>query len=119
MSENKIKASELRIGNWVSNGEKYFTMDSNTIYDLHNFNVPFEGILLTPEILEKSGFDYVSKYTCRIKGWAFLRSFGGTGLIFHYDHDSNPRNRQVTMKYLHQLQNLYFALTGGELEIKL
>jgi hypothetical protein len=33
--------------------------------------------------------------------------------------DSLASKRRTIIKYLHQLQNLYFALTGEELEIEL
>jgi len=36
---------------------------------------------------------------------------------FWYDHQHNSTEERK-IKYIHQLQNLYFALTGKELEIK-
>jgi hypothetical protein len=115
-----IKPNELRVGNWVNgefaNGElkpfQIFRIDGND--DCSGL----EPIPLTPEILEKCVFEYVDHYTCIINGWVFKKAFGG-GLIFHFDVYNSPKNRQVTIRYLHQLQNLYFAGTGEELEINL
>jgi hypothetical protein len=85
-----------------------------------------EPILLTHEILERCGFkqvgDYLSKnlylnhadehffkIDINIVDYKVLLHFAGSQKVilpYHY-------------KFLHQLQNLYFALTGEELEVNL
>ena len=69
----------------------------------------YEPIPLTPEILEtcgfvfESGIDYVIKET----GFAVYFDDGNCELANH--------DYPVHIKHLHQLQNLFFALTGTEL----
>ena len=51
-----INANGLRIGNWVNNGDKYFTVDANVIYDAATLEYyELFGIPLTPDILIKCG----------------------------------------------------------------
>lgn len=114
-----ISAHELRIGNWVSfkglwNGEvEKFTSVSVTIkgnagfFDIESF----EGIELDDKTFLVAGFkhDYVNKnwetYTCN-------------GIEFSKMKDCYQWNR-TKVNYLHQLQNLYFALTNSELTLTL
>lgn len=80
-----------------------------------------DGIPLTPEILEKCGFEnpdilpdsFFGKETdfeLNIKDGKFM-AFILMG--------STEVSVDIEIKHLHQLQNLYFALTGTELEINL
>jgi hypothetical protein len=86
-----------------------------------------EPIPLTPGILEKSGFKKRDQGVC---DYYFI----GTNPITHdwlFDlvwlkkpiggHEDAPfyKNGFHMIKNVHQLQNLYFALTGEELEVKL
>ena len=122
-----IQANELRIGNWL----EYFTDIGDSLgfrqvkaseflalYDNPKRAIP---IKLTEEILLKCGFNY--KDGEYIKGlWKLVPDFPkeevvGYGLfIKRLDW---TRTNENSIKYLHQLQNLYFALTGKELEVKL
>jgi hypothetical protein len=75
-----------------------------------------DPIILTPQILQKCGFRNFIR-----DEWIISHSTG------HADFELTPqglRLRQPTpsripIKYLHQLQNLFFALTGEELEVNL
>ena len=83
------------------------------------------GIPLTHEILERAGF--VNFPSGNIDRWKkerfYLESnwFGAQGQYKfkweNMDHTGNTPNTKI--QYLHQLQNLYFSLTGEELEINL
>jgi hypothetical protein len=72
-----------------------------------------QPIPLTPEILEKCGFIEIGK-----KCWA-ISIFE----VFQSGKDDNEFFIDVKwlhyFKYLHQLQNIFFALTGEELKIEL
>lgn len=68
-------------------------------------------IPLTEEILLKCGLEY--QRPDFIKGSFAIRDFDG-GYIY-----LNGLDGGLIYEYLHQLQNLYFALTGEELEVKL
>lgn len=116
-----IKANELRIGNWVKfitvpvqftgmacYGEGMWNMRNKKLMPLFNYNGheyyqadwdSLHPIPLTPEILEKCGLKEPSG--------TFAWKFSPAGEVIN-----------VKCKYLHQLQNLYFALTGEELEYK-
>lgn len=140
-----INANELRIGNLVSN-EFYehfktkievFSINDKGInleieddikwYEIVNrFIAPeytFEklyGIPLTEEWLLNFGFDevYSSWYrirydhTCNFIGFDISKTDDKSmeGLRYYENY--------VKIKYVHQLQNLFFALTGEELKLK-
>lgn len=114
-----IKASELRIGNWVQVNGAYtgdgFEIEGKQITGIMNNYVYLLGMLeittsfeelqpipLTPEILEKCG-----KTDKRFQ-LEFSIMEGRFWYLKHYE-----------LFYLHQLQNLYFALTGEELTVNL
>jgi hypothetical protein len=119
-----MKANELRIGNWIH------ILDSDCDYKLMNTDdlslvdcgSGSEGIPLTEEWLEKLGF--FDKYKSVHTRW----SKNGFSIQQASDEDdeggSIPVKQEFSyefkydIKYVHQLQNLYFALTGEELVIK-
>ena len=123
-----MKAQELRIGNWINDLTGYECQvrgaTSNGIW-IHDVGGPgteaaFSPIPLTPEWLERFGFEYeegfADDYTKEpislynnpfLEGWTVETIF--SELI---------KENMLNIKYVHQLQNLYFALTGQELELK-
>ena len=69
-------------------------------------------IPLTPEILEKCSIAKTPQNTLVLS----IRDKGG--YFFRYNTGrSGPSGNVIVLKYLHQLQNLYFALFEEELEI--
>lgn len=121
-----IKANELRIGNWVilSEDSTKFIIEeiSKTGLVVQNSQETawieieeFEPIPLTEEILLKCGFEHSiaglfgNNYMLNSVSIQ-LKTLGAYILVCY------PK---CEIKYLHQLQNLYFALTGQELEINL
>jgi len=124
-----IHANELRIGNWVNApsgnvkvsaiGDKYFQDQKyGTFYFVRS-----EPIALTEEILLKAGFEKAS-----VKDWwgGLLINMGNDGckIRIRQNEDGwffsfNCETLYIKCKSIHQLQNLYFALTGIELEITL
>jgi hypothetical protein len=74
-----------------------------------------DGIPLSPEILEKCGFDKLEEgvFECsKIR----IRFFISAGVkVYSFAHDEFISNAP----FVHQLQNLYFALTGEELTVQL
>lgn len=74
------------------------------------------GIPLTPEILEKCGFEVKGgyAYAAEVKNWRMkiYRNEGGS-----YNWAISNWN-VIELKHLHQLQNLFYSLTGTELEIQ-
>ena len=113
-----IKANELRVGNWVLLGKDYYEIDSICAWGKGTHLNP---IPLTPEILEKCGLKQQGKRALYSDGkLAFMED--ADGFTFFIKDDSNVLYRSAAnskIYYLHQLQNLYFALTGNELNINL
>lgn len=122
-----IKANELRIGNKLFTAiAAVITINRDHLYHMEDQCENFSGIPLTPEILESCGFEYnAEKHTHVVKIFddesGYRTLFIGSEANFYwwglqdYTLDSI---RGFKIHYLHQLQNLYFALTGKELEIK-
>lgn len=130
-----MESKELMIGNWVKRprslddrvivpsivdkvsgigtfGNIEFHRDPTVI----GFDCPAKhlaGIELTPEILEMAGWaNYKSYYKYgTVKIWVTGDDEFTT--VFSYDHAG------VHIKYLHQLQNLFFSLTSTHLKIEL
>jgi hypothetical protein len=107
-----MKASEFRIGNLVCDPmhKLPFYIGLEDIADLcYDRPKRFEPIPLTKEWLLELGFEYngviyeIDEYLVR-----FTSQF-----IVAYWIDSGFMTK---IKYVHQLQNLYFALTGQELK---
>lgn len=114
-----MKASELRIGNIVEQGIIELIVSSliqvrDTIYE----SEVIEPIPLTEEWLLKFGFDF-SIDTWYLKGFAIWETEcgdkkGNEYMGFFYElREVGMMDREI--KYVHELQNLHFALTGEEL----
>lgn len=123
-----MKANELRIGNYIElrcldegfshckelvewSVEKYNFTHSKDLY-YGNDDWEYRPIPLTEEWLLKFGFNVYGSYS--FKG-AILNSFS---LEKQEDFDWEYDRCLKTIKYVHQLQNLYFALTGEELKLR-
>lgn len=106
-----VNANELRIGNLIEKGGEWFAADFIAIQMAHNYN----PIPLTPEILEKYGFEKSNEFrTYRLNEFDIEYVFGEWHWVVD-DRGDNEGTKPRTIKYLHQLQNLYFLLTGKEL----
>lgn len=117
-----MKATELRIGNYVElRGETttIWKVSKETIH-AEPFDCPMcdeiKPIPLTEEWLLKFGFEkHLNYWMIPSKGF-FIGVTLNNEIYPMFDTD-NPIPIK-TLKYVHQLQNLYFALTGQELTIK-
>ncbi len=118
-----IQANELRIGNLVSFYGKFEKVESIGTCGVSfkngfaKYTLPnLKPIPLTEEILLKFGFtvyDDKYKYFAHKEVPGILQLFDG---VAEYSIDSNE---VCWVNGLHQLQNLYHALTGQELKIEL
>lgn len=116
-----IQANELRIGNYILMNGEVVRVGWSLIKDVRdqkkgietnqNKGSKYDGIPLTPEILEKAGFKKDEEYNCLYLSFGLFQirtwSDGSVGL-------SVEEYNCTQIKYAHQLQNIYFALTGGE-----
>lgn len=112
-----MEARELRIGNIVEKNGVEYVADHVTIAMAHNYH----PIPLTPEILEKCAIVVLgSKWLLTEDKDSHYIWRNDNGKIFYVIDDFGHDGRsEVEIKYLHQLQNLYFALTGEDLKIEL
>jgi len=83
-----MRNTEIRIGNWIKGNGIKFQVDESSFAKMKEDDDRFAGIELTDELLSKCRFD---------------------GAIPFFIYENIKR-----IKYLHQLQNLYFFLTFGE-----
>lgn len=119
-----MKASELRIGNWIdgnASGE-YFKITAKQILDFYDDPLDdyYQPVPLTEEWLVKFGINNVS--VTRIKCYQTILGYYNITIednIFKFwISDCDDCRFALDIKYVHQLQNLYFALTGEELTLK-
>ncbi len=127
-----MKANDLRKGNIVYNGyeggnEILSAFQISQIEVMNNggnvadYYRSLEYIPLTEEWLFKLGFEVSDDY-----GGSWLSPTGSYGSTIRILRAVNIKTflwqysdyNNVKIKYVHQLQNLYFALTGEELIIK-
>ncbi len=116
-----IQANELRIGNWVKVYDDHTTMCKGIELDRFVFTnknfaddaAPLREVApipITPDILAN----------CGLLEKAWIKTYTLVSLIKTpqgYDVITKGDEKIAALKYVHQLQNLYFALTGQELEI--
>lgn len=125
-----MKAQELRINNWVKHPKGHYLQVREILQPA--LSVKGTGgvrdeliysdvspIPLTPEILEKCGFEW-SIYHQAFHKIGFVFDLSERHVRGYYLHIS--RNNSIIIcpeiLHLHQLQNLIYALTGEELEFK-
>ena len=117
-----MKATELRIGNYITT--EYMNKSIFKVISIHSDRIYFESvrenfksdtiqnyikpIQLTEEWLFKFGFDKA------VNGW------WSSDEIFSYrdGYFGFGVDRYTKIQYVHELQNLYFALTGEDLTIQ-
>src|SRR5438045_7686117 len=112
-----LKSNECRIGNWVddhwTNSRRRLTLeDFAREYKDQDFFNQIRPIYFSEEVLEKCGFEnkdgdykHPEFYPhCNLEEGKLFVEFGGY---------------RTSLKYLHQLQNLYFAHIDEELKVEL
>ena len=113
-----MKVNELRVGNLVLDGKEFITIGADEMLCACSGRCIFEPIPLTEEWLLKFGFECFAdgQYEKIFENLDFNWD-KETGLyIFLRTQEDNIKPDHI--KHVHQLQNLYFALTGEELTIK-
>jgi hypothetical protein len=120
-----METKELRLGNYVSNGENAILVDCHTIYDN---TVICTGLLkpipLTEEWLIYFGF-IKGEDSYSFRGF-FLENRNTDPFLPQLKREKlkdsfgvwRNNNFLTNIKHVHQLQNLYFVLTNEELTAK-
>lgn len=122
-----MRASELRIGNYVKyrdvNYNEFHCLTGKDLFNIDSFLNHADPIVVTSELLLRFGFvkdlNYDRPYrdTHRYK----LKSFGYY-LLIRGEPTFYPSNKNAlkmdAYRYVHQLQNLYFAIYLKELTFK-
>ena len=113
-----MKTQELRIGNLVNykiiddldERKEWYEVSEIDAEDLLIMDDDYQPIPLTDEWLFKFGVLKNNEYPYKfLNGYIKIRN----GLFFYKYHLLD-----IELKYVHQLQNLYFSLTGEELIIE-
>ena len=125
-----MRANDLRLGNLIQKNGKIHYTNIFTIRDIKNLSIDdtdnFEPIPINEDWLLKFGFECIANGGDQKRFGLKNRNknyFYGVEL----DHEEICLNKQslfgcetlihneIFLQYVHQLQNLYFALTGSEL----
>ena len=128
LNQNRMKANELRIGNYVYDTlGKVNKIDLEAItYIIRETHNQVKPIPLTEEWLLKFDMEFTDGFSSSRK--LYLNNYENDISKITY----SPKERLLRLsngdtkgtmliphvKYVHQLQNLYFALTGEELTFK-
>ena len=121
-----MKANELRLGNYVIEDKKISRItgiddETRISTDLGFFPYTFieeiNPVPLTEEWLEKFGFEKIgTNYQYK---WFLLHGNNKTGTVdFLLNEPYSGKYNATVLKHVHQLQNLFWCLTGQELTIK-
>lgn len=135
-----MKAEELRVGNYICKSESLYINIVTAISMFDGFRAtPFKGcdiaqldtefkpIPLTEEWLTKFGFTtidddimvHLKKWIYPSYGETYLEVDGLSDIYIVFKHpirQALPLVKNETL-YVHQLQNLFFGLTGEELKL--
>ena len=130
---NHIKPEELRIGNYHKsddfniprmgissdkiNGQSYAAITGHGISLVEQGELKIEPIPLTTKWLERFWFESEKS---GLESFYGMPNEDGDWIFELYPHleGYNTVLTDVHIKYVHQLQNLFYALTGNELELK-
>jgi hypothetical protein len=127
-----MKASDLRIGNLVDLGNRIAKVTeinhlACVVVDLEETQDTIEdyervkGIILTEEWLVNLGFMAYIDFGVKMGTYdkvplcGFTYSINTNKVMIMHKGNNNSHWLDIEIKYVHQLQNLYFALTGEEL----
>ena len=122
-----IPVNELRIGNWVLVDGEPNIIRGGVIAGIESgyFKQSLDPIPLTPEVLEKCDIKQISKIAELLNIVTTQPKIEFTKSEEKYTVNANLywrlefQKTKIKILFFHQLQNLYFALTGEELDARL
>jgi hypothetical protein len=129
-----MKASELRLGNFLQSDTNiikivgvvkkdiYYYHNKKNLYVLELNNLNFQPLELTEEWLLRMGFEKKENglFTKKLEYIYNSIKYCEDYKIWIYYNDDNDAacNSIADLNFVHELQNLYFALTKKELTMK-
>lgn len=124
-----MKASELRIGNLITfknrdSSDTEMFVEVGDLFRIEQDENGYNPIKLTEEWLLKFGFEKQFKNMPIGRKSYSLILYHNHFCFISYEDDffvrlySSTSDFSIEIKYVHQLQNLYFALTNEELILK-
>ena len=108
-----MEANELRMFNAIKRFGQIVYVNEHTFEDVKINNGSYSPIELTEDWLLKMGFDQLESGTYICTNQIVLRK-DIKGYLYEVF-----KGKETLIKHVHQLQNLYFALTNTELTINL
>mgnify|MGYP003551042984 CR=1 FL=1 len=123
-----VSVTDVRIGNLILNDygeiQPIYGVDEKSILtkiEENGWSLSFKpkGIPITEEILLKLGFEviYRSNFTLRLDHKENFKFGAGWNLVNGHFHIRFIGEQFTNIKCVHELQNLYFSITGSELQI--
>jgi hypothetical protein len=115
-----IDVRELRVGNLLYNERTVVTIDARSIFDIWDKSEKYEPIPLSQSWLKRFGFEIAEN--SYFKG---VFNIWVNNICIHQDTFDvtvfslyNYNDTKVYIQYIHQLQNIFFALRGEEITIQ-
>jgi hypothetical protein len=127
--KKELQSKDFRIGNYIyipqtKTYEQIGWVEQNGRFVLKDYKSSYSSlycldpISLTGEWLERFGFE-ISGESYIIENFAIEDiDNGDKWYLYMYDEENGCDVNIGIINYVHQLQNLYFALTGEELDLK-
>ena len=125
-----LYSHEIRLGNTykIELGDGTYKSDLINLEDLSNLldddlDDFYQALEISEEYLIKLGFEYnkrYNNYVIKVKGFYNSVGYNDEDCDWYYNNDSSNAGCYyiTSIQYVHQLENLYFALTGEELTYK-
>jgi hypothetical protein len=126
-----LDSHEIRLGNTykIELGDGTYKSDLINLADLENLldddlDDFYQAMEINEEWLIKLGFEYnkrYNNYVIKAKGFYNSVGYNDEDCDWYYNNDSSNAGCYyiTSIQYVHQLENLYFALTGEELIYKI
>lgn len=113
-----IKINEIRLGNIVLNRFNEIEV-LNIIDSMQWLEDDYNGLLLTDDLLTKLKFTKKELVTITFyEDYNIALNLGNKRSDYAY-YLKGWKGYSKEIRYLHELQNLYFALTGKELDVNI
>ena len=124
-----MKAGDLRVGNYFIFGEMRHACSYHDIANLEKDEAngvespTYQPIPITKYFLLMFGFEYIQPLWVidndKFHTFKILLDDKVNGIHFPFIASSDGEHFKLYgIRYIHQLQNLYYALTGAELKIR-